>query len=281
MKTQEQSYISWDDRFSVGIPLIDNQHKKLIDMTNMLHNACRSDLASAKEQFKSTVQEAVSYVKYHFSIEEQIMEKTAYPDFAGHKKLHAEFVQQILTNIADFQSGKKFVPNNFVRFLREWVLSHIAIADSKVGRYIVGLQANGQLGKITIKGNNDTEKKQIILAVDDSKTQLTVYKNILNMYDVYSCLSPLLALEIVKNMHIDLVLLDLSMPEISGFDFLQDLRSVQGKRSLPVIVSTSHSGEKYVVATANLGADDFITKPVDPALLIEKVKALLEKRKSP
>ena len=279
MKTEEQSYISWDDRFSVGIPLIDNQHKKLIDMTNMLYNACRSDLASAKEQFKNTVQEAVAYVKYHFSMEEQIMEKTAYPEFAAHKKLHIEFVQQLLANIADFQSGKKFVPNNFVRFLREWVLSHIAIVDSKVGSYIVGLQAKGQLGKITIKGNDDAVKKQMILAVDDSKTQLAVYQNILNMYDVYTCLSPLLALEIVNNMQIDLILLDLSMPEMTGFDFLQELRSRQGKRQLPVIVSTSHSGEKYITATANLGADDFIVKPVEPLLLVEKVKKLLEKNK--
>ena len=148
---KELKFVEWDDRYSIFIPVVDDQHKRLIDMTNQLHNACRLGDSSAHEQFRLTIREAVSYVKYHFSTEEQIMETTAYPGFADHKKIHTEFAQEVLKNVSAFEEGKKFVPNQFVRFLRDWVMSHIAFVDSKMGEYIVELQKSGELSKITKK----------------------------------------------------------------------------------------------------------------------------------
>ena len=277
MTPTTEKFVEWEERFSVGVPLIDSQHKQLIAMTNELHNACRTDETLAKEQFGSTVREAVAYVKYHFSTEEQIMEKIAYPVIAEHKKIHAEFVQEVLKNVKDFEGGKKFVPNHFVRFLRDWILSHVALNDSKLGAYIVGRQSAGQLGKITMAGKDTAAGKKIVLAVDDEPTQLAIYKNVLTMYDVYTCASPLQALEISGNMDVDIILLDLKMPEISGYDFLQRFKNIPNRRQIPVIVVSGYSEQKHVAASVNLGAADFISKPVDPELLIKKVKQQLEK----
>ena len=129
-------YVEWDDKFSVGIPLVDNQHKRLVEMTNMLHEACILNSEAALIQFNETASEMVLYVNQHFTTEEQLMERTNFPGLAEHKKMHAEFVKELLTDVEAVKSGKKLIPNNFVKFLRDWVLSHIAIYDSKLGAYL-------------------------------------------------------------------------------------------------------------------------------------------------
>jgi hemerythrin len=120
-------------------------------MANKLYSACHYSNEAAKEQFKKTVHEAVAYVTYHFSTEEKIMVAVNYPGLSVHKKEHNDFTQEVLTQVRAFEEGKKFVPNLFVRFLKDWVLSHIAVTDSKLGEFLIMLQKEGKLGEITMK----------------------------------------------------------------------------------------------------------------------------------
>ena len=150
----EQNFVDWEDRFSIGVPLVDNQHRHLISMTNELHSACQLSEYYAKEQFVKTVREAVNYVKYHFSTEEQIMEKTAYPGLVDHKRIHTEFAQEVLKNALYYEEGKKFIPNQFVRFLRDWILTHVAFVDSSLGDYLMELQDIGKLCIVTLEIKN-------------------------------------------------------------------------------------------------------------------------------
>ena len=273
----EKKFIDWEERYSLGIPHIDNQHMQLLDIVNDLHKACCVSDSQAMEQFRTALRDTAAYVKTHFSSEEQIMEKFAYPEISEHKKIHAEFAQEILGIAVSFEEGKKLVPNNFVRFLKDYILSHVAITDAKLAVYILELQNTGKMGKNTIRRKNeDNTERKIILAIDDSKTQLSVYKNNLPMYDVYTCESAKPALEIIKAMEIDVILLDLAMPDISGFDFLQYLRKNQEQPNVPVIVVSGKNTEKYILASKNYGANDFIAKPVDPELLKQKILKQLE-----
>jgi len=148
----ENNFVVWDDKYSIGIPLIDSQHKELIALTNELYKACRYGDEAAKEQFRMTIHEAAAYVKFHFSVEEQIMQKAGYPDIVNHKKYHAEFVREVLGNVSAFETGKRFIPQQFARFLWDWILSHIAIVDTKLGSYLLDLQRTGKLGVIAMKG---------------------------------------------------------------------------------------------------------------------------------
>jgi hemerythrin len=271
------NFVKWEERFSIGVPLIDFQNKQLIALTNKLFKACQGGDETAKEQFKKTVPDVVNYINYHFSTEEQIMEKLAYPGLPAHRKEHTEFTFEVLTNVQTFESGKKFVPNQFVRLLKNWVLSHIAITDGKLGEFLLNLQhTNVVLEKITMKKSGRTDElKKVILAVDDQKAQLEILKNILPQYDVYTCESPIQALEIVKNMYIDIVLLDLVMEEMSGFEFFQHLQEDPRLAKIPVIIVSGNSDEKYVTASMKMGASGFVLKPVDPGLLREKIENLL------
>jgi hemerythrin len=64
------------------------------------------------------------------------MDGTKYPNAVVHKGEHKKFVQKVLENVRDFEEGRTFVPNAFVRFLRDWILEHIAIQDKQFGFFL-------------------------------------------------------------------------------------------------------------------------------------------------
>jgi hemerythrin len=130
--------VEWNGKYSVGIELIDTQHRKLIELTNTLYKGCLTGEEEAKHYFRKTIQGTVDYVKYHFAAEEKLMEHFGYPELANHKGQHTGFVLKILEDVKSFQSGKKFVPNAFVRYLKDWILSHIAVMDRHYAEYILG-----------------------------------------------------------------------------------------------------------------------------------------------
>jgi hemerythrin len=138
-------YVEWDGRYAIGIPLIDEQHQELIRLTNELYKACLKSDAAGKELFKVAIKAAVDYVKFHFSAEEKLLENVDYPQIVVHKKQHEEFIMKVLAEAKNFEEGKKFVPNVFVRFLRDWILSHIAVMDKKYAAYIFDLKRQGTL----------------------------------------------------------------------------------------------------------------------------------------
>lgn len=74
----------------------------------------------------------------------------------------------------------------------------------------------------------------------------------------------------------DLVLLDISLPGISGFDVLEQLRAAPAHARLPIIMLTAHGREVEREKGMALGADDYITKPFSTQALVEKVKTLLD-----
>jgi hemerythrin len=145
MNMKDANLVEWDDQYLIGIPRIDEQHKKLIDMTNELYLGCLKGDDAAKVYFLKTIHEAVDYVRFHFSTEEKILGRINYPDFTAHKKEHEDFAREIIQQVQAFQQGKKFVPNVFVRFLRDWVLAHIAVSDKRYAKYLADMKKQGLL----------------------------------------------------------------------------------------------------------------------------------------
>jgi hemerythrin len=140
-----KNLIEWDDRYSIGISVIDEQHKELIGITNRLFEGCLEGDAAAEAKFRDTVKEVVEYIKYHFSAEEGILERIDYPGTGMHKREHEWFIKELLAKVHAFQEGKKFVPNLFARYLRDWVLAHIAMSDKSYASYLFSLKQKGKL----------------------------------------------------------------------------------------------------------------------------------------
>jgi hemerythrin len=142
---EEKKLVEWDDRYSVGIPLIDDQHKELVNMTNTLYEACLAGDRAARAYFLQAIHGTVDYVKYHFAAEEKILENVKYPHIIEHKRAHESFVKKIFVDVKSFEAGKKFVPNVFVRYLKDWILTHIAVEDKRYAEYIFNLKKQGAL----------------------------------------------------------------------------------------------------------------------------------------
>ena len=160
---KEKTVVQWQNSYSVGIKIVDEQHMELINLTNKLFMNCMGSQEQSMSAFLTTIHEAVDYVGYHFSTEEKIMERVNYPDFAAHKKEHADFVREVLRKVAEFNSGKSVTPITFVHYLKDWVLQHIAVCDKKMGDYLLAMHKNGDLQKITLKVKKDeaTNRMQI------------------------------------------------------------------------------------------------------------------------
>jgi CheY-like chemotaxis protein len=114
-----------------------------------------------------------------------------------------------------------------------------------------------------------------IMAIDDSKTQLLIYETLLEKHFVMIlCESAGVALEMLKTTEVDLVLLDIEMPEMTGFEFLTEIRSTPSLEKLPVIVISSFQD---ITDAKKHGANDYMEKPVILSTLLGKINELLDK----
>ena len=131
----DEDSVAWDNSFSVGFDPIDDQHKSLVSMTNELFQACKHGAVAADIAFLQTVKKAVGYAKTHFADEEGYMREANYPHLGEHKKQHEDFVAAIIKTIEEFEAGNT-EPIDMARFLKKWLLNHIAISDKKYMPYL-------------------------------------------------------------------------------------------------------------------------------------------------
>jgi adenylate cyclase len=120
-----------------------------------------------------------------------------------------------------------------------------------------------------------------LLVVDDNKVnRLLLTRNLeLQGHRVASAENGRVALDMLRREGFDLLLLDMEMPEMDGFQVLEQLKNDLQLRDLPVIVTSSLEGIDSVVRCIELGAEDYLTKPVNPVLLKARLGASLEKKR--
>ena len=120
-----------------------------------------------------------------------------------------------------------------------------------------------------------------LLVVDDNKVNRLLLARSLELqgHSVASAENGRVALEMLRREAFDLVLLDMEMPEMDGFQVLEQLVNDRQLRDLPVIVTSSLEGIDNVVRCIELGAEDYLAKPVNPVLLKARIGASLEKKR--
>jgi two-component system alkaline phosphatase synthesis response regulator PhoP len=121
-----------------------------------------------------------------------------------------------------------------------------------------------------------------ILIVDDEKDILEFLSYNLEKegYQVSTALNGVLALSIAKEIKPDLIILDVMMPEMDGVSTCSELRKMPETQNSLILFLTARSEEYSELAGFNAGADDYVTKPIKPKLLISRIKALLKRNKS-
>ncbi len=142
----------WSEEMETGHPVIDRQHKKLVDAINELFDVLLSESVDFGK-VTEILQFLADYTDFHFSTEEKLMKRVGYPEFDAHKEQHTWFIAEVNNLILDFlriQSGVaeaislEELLEKMEKILVDWLKGHIMGTDKKLGAYL--LEA-GELGE--------------------------------------------------------------------------------------------------------------------------------------
>jgi len=121
------------------------------------------------------------------------------------------------------------------------------------------------------------ENKKTLLIVDDTKINIDILIELLGgVYDILVSLNSSRALELLEENHIDLILLDILMPGINGYDLCRVLKAKESTASIPVIFITANSDEESIDTAFEVGGIDYITKPFKALELLARIKTHLK-----
>ena len=122
----------------------------------------------------------------------------------------------------------------------------------------------------------DPGEKSVILAVDDTPENLDVVKGALGGdYVIKAAIKGMIALKIAQKVPPDLILLDIRMPGMDGFEVMSELRANEMTRRIPVIFLTGESDSEVKQRAQDMGAACFVTKPIDGGILKDTVARAL------
>jgi putative two-component system response regulator len=120
------------------------------------------------------------------------------------------------------------------------------------------------------------DKRRIIMLVDDNINTLDMGKEILKaQYTVFPIPSGIKLFEILKKVTPDLILLDVEMPDMNGYEVLSRIKAIPNIADIPVVFVTSKTDPGSELTGLNLGAIDYITKPFSPPLLLKRIETHL------
>ncbi|MEZ0329198.1 MAG: bacteriohemerythrin [Dissulfuribacterales bacterium] len=132
--SQSAEFMPWSPNLSVGIPSIDEQHKKLVAMVNTIYAGIKQGIG--KDAAAKVLNELAEYTVFHFKTEEDYFDKHGYPDTDAHKAIHADLVQKVLAFKEKFEKGYATVDLELLNFLKNWLQNHICITDKKYGPFL-------------------------------------------------------------------------------------------------------------------------------------------------
>ncbi|MEA3383556.1 MAG: diguanylate cyclase [Campylobacterota bacterium] len=119
-------------------------------------------------------------------------------------------------------------------------------------------------------------ENKTILIVDDTITNLDILVELLDVYNTMDVTNGDDALDILEEEKIDLILLDIMMPDMDGFEVCRRVKSNPLTKDIPIIFSTSKTDETSIEKAYDLGGIDYVTKPFKPKELLARVKTQLK-----
>lgn len=120
------TYMQWSSDLDLGIEVIDNQHRRIVEYINDLHHAIDNH---SREEVGEVLEQLVEYTMSHFAFEEDLQERAGYPFFHAHKKVHELFNRKIADFQQRFELGED-VSRQLLTMLRTWLINHIKRDDA-------------------------------------------------------------------------------------------------------------------------------------------------------
>jgi hemerythrin len=130
--------LTWDVSFEIGIPAIDEQHKKLVELANEAQ--AQVEAGADRGATEKALRALCDYTVEHFASEETYMDPEGYPDYDGHLMQHMECTTQALDFLETYSEGKTVAVAEFLSFVATWVRDHILQTDKRFGEYYLSAQ---------------------------------------------------------------------------------------------------------------------------------------------
>ena len=124
----------WDRILSVGVDEVDDDHRRLLDLFNILNHSVSE--GSAPEYLAAVLEELINCTAWHFSHEERLMLKHGYDGLAEHRTEHRDLMQSVRALQQEIlQAGSRVADEDLV-YLERWLTQHILTDDAKMGAYL-------------------------------------------------------------------------------------------------------------------------------------------------
>lgn len=129
---EKMERIVWIPAYSVGVDILDAQHRKLFDITNRVIDLYES----GSTELLPAIRELVDYLAVHFQSEHTVMMDMHYPHFDLHSREHRRFTEKVEEFLKDYQEGNQDLTFKMAIFLKDWISDHTAILDIQYGEYL-------------------------------------------------------------------------------------------------------------------------------------------------
>lgn len=128
--------VTWDEKYNIGIDVIDQQHKMWIDKLNEMASAVEKNLGTQK--VAQTLQFLIEYTQFHFDAEEKYMKETNFPGLQEQLEEHEKFKKTLADLELEFkEDGASYVLSDSIEnLLAGWLVNHITSKDIKFAEYL-------------------------------------------------------------------------------------------------------------------------------------------------
>ncbi|MGB8275634.1 MAG: bacteriohemerythrin [Alphaproteobacteria bacterium] len=121
-------FFEWSEGMSVGVPLLDSDHKTLIRIINRLHESLQAH--AGNDVLSAIFDDLMAYIEYHFAREEKVMKACGFPGYETHSEEHADFTFRIHNARERYLGGSNpELTVELLDYLKRWLSYHILIQD--------------------------------------------------------------------------------------------------------------------------------------------------------
>jgi hemerythrin len=126
--------ISWDDSLSVGVEEIDQDHRRLVELFNLLSEAVEN--RESAEYIDALLVELISCTEWHFRHEERLMIRHGYDGMEDHKDEHIDLVDNVRDLQRRFYEAHQTLTTENISYLADWLTGHIVGVDMRMGYFL-------------------------------------------------------------------------------------------------------------------------------------------------
>jgi hemerythrin len=121
----------WDDKYSINVKSMDEQHLKIVELINDLYRALLS--SKPRDVMGNILERMIDYAVTHFQDEEELMKQQGFPWLNSHRVEHEAFVEKVLDYQKQFGLGTLVLSTEIVNYLKDWLAGHIMGEDKSYG----------------------------------------------------------------------------------------------------------------------------------------------------